>query len=51
MLYYFIGFVVVYLAVGCVVTALLSESPWSENSWISTTLLWPLYLFVILFGP
>jgi hypothetical protein len=39
------------LLIGVIATVILSETPYAENSWIASTTLWPLYLFVLFFGP
>ncbi len=33
-----------YLAIGVLMTMLLSQTPYSDNGWIITTLLWPLFV-------
>lgn len=40
---------VAYLAVGVVMTIILSQTPYAENSWIASTLFWPLF-FVFMFS-
>lgn len=40
---------IAYLTIGILVTWMLSQTPYSDNGWIETALLWPVYLFVFLF--
>lgn len=39
-----------YLALGVGVTVLLSQTPYADNAWWITTLLWPLFLYALLFA-
>jgi hypothetical protein len=34
----------VYVAVGVLVTAMLSQTPYADNPWWLTTLLWPVFI-------
>lgn len=38
----------IYLAIGFGVTVVLSQTPYAENSWLATTLLWPLFAYSFL---
>lgn len=40
----------IYLALGVGMTALLSQTPYSDNAWWITTLLWPLFLYALVAG-
>lgn len=42
--------IAIYVALGIGVTVLLSQTPYSDNAWWLTTLLWPLFLWSLLFG-
>ena len=39
----------IYLALGAATTWLLSQTPYADNGWIVTTLLWPLFLWALFF--
>lgn len=39
-----------YLVLGILMTVVLSQTPYSDNAWWLTTLLWPLFLFALIFG-
>lgn len=39
-----------YVLIGIGVTVLLSQTPYSYNGWVQTTLLWPLFLYALLWG-
>lgn len=42
--------VVIYLVLGVGTTVLLSQTPYADNAWWITTLLWPLFLYALLFA-
>lgn len=39
-----------YLALGLGMTCLLAQTPYAGVSWIVTTLLWPVFLYALVFG-
>lgn len=45
---YLIWFVGIYLALGIAFTVALSRTPYGDNAWWLTTLLWPLCLISII---
>lgn len=42
---YVIWFVLLYLALGVAVTLMLSQTPYADNPWWLTTLIWPLFIW------
>ena len=38
----------IYVAIGIAVTVILSQTPYSDNPWWLTTLLWPLFIWGLL---
>lgn len=40
----------VYLVVGVGITGLLSQTPYADNPWWITILLWPLFLYALVVG-
>ena len=40
----------IYLVIGVLVTFVLSQTPYADNAWWLTTLLWPLFVWAFIFN-
>jgi hypothetical protein len=49
-MWWFIGFIGVYLVLGVLTAAIASETPYSDNGLLWIALLWPLFLYAIFFA-